>query len=111
MNGRIRTLLVLASALCLGASYRSTNFQLEAPTVATAQEISQKAETLRKELAQVWTGKELAIWTDPCPIEVKITAGSPGGYSSFSFDNAGRVNKQKMQVEGPLERIINGVLP
>lgn len=111
MNGRLRTLLVLACSLSLGASYRSANFQIEAPTTSAAQEISQKAEKLRKDLARAWLGKELAAWGDPCPIDVKITAGAPGGYSSFSFDSLGRVNKQKMQVEGPLERIINGVLP
>jgi hypothetical protein len=111
MNGRLRTLLVLASTLSLGASYRSGNFHVEAPTTSMAQEVSQKAEKLRKELAQAWLGKEMKAWNDPLPIDVKITGGAPGGYSSFSFDDAGRVSRQRMQVEGSLERIINGVLP
>jgi hypothetical protein len=102
---------VLASTLSLGASYRSVNFQVEAPTNSMAEQVSQKAEKLRKDLAQAWLGKELAAWGAPLPIDVKITAGAPGGYSSFSFDSAGRVATQKMQVEGSFERILNGVLP
>jgi hypothetical protein len=111
MNHRLRGLLLLSAAISLGANYRSANFAVEAPTAAIAQDLGQTAERLRKDLAVTWLGKEMPAWAEPCPLEVKVTAGRPGGVSTINFDDGGRVARQRLQVEGPLERIRNGVLP
>lgn len=103
--------LVLASLPGLiGASHRTTNFVVEAPTAVVAKQVAEAAEGYRAKFAAEWLGKELPPWPRPCPIKVKLTGGEAGGLTSFGF-NRGRVSDQEMTVEGRLDRVIYSALP
>ncbi len=92
------------------ASYRSTNFVVEAATRETARRVAEHAELCRATIARAWLGHELANWRTPCPIRVKLTMGEAGGLTSFGF-HQGRVTDQSMTVEGRLDRILASALP
>lgn len=103
--------LVLAALPCLcGASHRTANFVVEAPTAEMARTVAEHAERCRATIARQWLGRELPAWPAPCPVRVKLTGGEAGGLTSFSFAQ-GRVSDQTMTVEGRLERILNSALP
>jgi hypothetical protein len=102
--------LVVAAFFCSGASYRTANFLVEAPTPQIAQQIGQMAEHYRREKALQWLGQEMPPWPEPCPLRAKVTMGGAGGATSFAFDR-GRVLGQTMTIEGSLERLLNSVLP
>jgi hypothetical protein len=115
MATRRRFVLVLAGLFALpsalwGASARSTNFVVEAPTPQIAQQVTQYAEQYRREKAQLWLGREMPTWPQPLPIRVTVTMGGAGGATSFAFDN-GQILHQQMHIEGSLERLLNSVLP
>jgi hypothetical protein len=111
METRRVNLLVLVGALAsLGASFRSTNFLVEAPNAQIAQQVAQTAEFYRREKALEWLGEEMQPWPEPCPLKVRVTMGGSGGATSFYFDR-GRVLGQHMTVEGTLDRILASVLP
>ena len=112
MDARIAKAVVLTAAMTsLGASYRTENFVVEAPTARFAQEVGQAAEKYRRELAQEWLGRELPAWDQPCPIQVQVgpTLGA-GGATSFNFDR-GRVFGWRMTIQGSEERVLDSVLP
>ena len=98
------------SPVCLAASYRTTNFEVKAPTAEAARKVGDHAEECRRTIAVAWLGRELDDWARPCPIQVKITGGEAGGVTSFGFDR-GRVSDQSMTVEGRLDRILASSLP
>ncbi|OAI46929.1 hypothetical protein AYO44_01760 [Planctomycetaceae bacterium SCGC AG-212-F19] len=111
MSLRRECVVVLLGALAsLGAAYRTTNFQVEAPTPQIAQQVGQAAEYYRREKALQWLGQEMPTWPEPCPLHVKVTMSGAGGATSFAFDQ-GRVLGQHMNIEGSLERLLNSVLP
>jgi hypothetical protein len=93
-----------------GASHRTTNFVVEAPTAEMAKQVAEQAETYRSAIARQWLGQEITAWSTPCPIRVKLTRGEAGGVTSFGF-NRGRVSDQDMVVEGRLDRILASALP
>src|SRR5262245_21193242 len=93
-----------------GASYRTTNFEVEAATPQIAYQVAQAAEVFRKEKALEWVGYEMPPWPRACPIQVKVTLNGAGGATSFDFRN-GQVFHQEMVVEGSLDRILHSVLP
>src|SRR6516162_6113153 len=95
---------------CLGATYPTQNFLVEAPTPQIAQQIGQAAEYYRQQKALEWLGQEMPPWPERCPLKVKVTMNGPGGATSFAFDR-GRVLGQHMQIEGPLDRLVASVLP
>jgi hypothetical protein len=101
--------LVLVPFLA-GASARTTNFVVEAPTAEAAGAVARHAEACRRAIARAWLGRELPPWPAPCPIRVTLTAGEAGGVTSFGFDG-GRVSDQRMSVEGRLDRILASALP
>ena len=101
--------LLLLPALC-GASHRTANFVVEAPNAEIARSVAEQAERCRVSIAQQWLGHELPVWSTPCPIRVKLTAGEAGRLTSFSFTR-GRVSDQTMTVEGRIDRILNSALP
>lgn len=111
---RARSGLVLAGLLVVpllgGASHRSENFVVEAPTAEIARRVGQQAETCRLRIAKEWLGHELPRWSQPCPIKVKVTNGEAGGLTSFGF-HRGKVSDQEMSVEGRLERILASAIP
>lgn len=110
MSTRRQLVFVLAGLLPMGASFRTTNFVVEAPTPQVAQQIGQAAERYRREKAIDWIGREMPPWPEPCPLKVTVTVGGAGGATSFAFDR-GRVLGQQMHIEGSLERLVNSVLP
>ncbi len=93
-----------------GASFRSANFSVEAPSREIAQRVAERAEECRTAFAKAWLGHELATWKAPCPVRVVITQGEAGGLTSFGF-HQGRVTDQRMTVEGRLDRILASALP
>jgi hypothetical protein len=101
---------VLAAIIpAMGASYRSPNFAVEAPTPDIAKSVGDWAEYYRKEKAIQWLGREMPPWAEPCPLHVRVTATGAGGATSFNF-TAGQV-WQTMEIEGPIDRLIASVLP
>src|SRR5262245_8390493 len=54
-----------------GASYRTTNFVVEAPTPSAARRVAEQAESCRATIARAWLGRELPSWSTPCPIRVR----------------------------------------
>jgi hypothetical protein len=116
MTARRHILLALVSVFaCMGASYRTTNFFVHAPTQEIAQQVGQLAERYRKEKALEWLGKEMPNWPQPCPVHVTLDMSGPSGATSFNFgqDQSGRgvVVSQHMQIQGPLNRLLASVLP
>jgi hypothetical protein len=105
---------LLFALLCalgsLGASYRTTNFQVEAPTEEIAKQVGDAAEECRREKAVKWLGKEMPAWSERCTLRVTVTSSGANGSTSFQFDK-GKVLGQSMQVEGSLDRIVSGVVP
>jgi len=111
MATRRSLIVVLVGAfLSLGASFRTTNFVVEAPTPQIAQQVGEYAEYYRKQKALQWLGQEMAQWPEPCPLKVSVTMNGSGGATSFAFDR-GRVLGQNMHIEGSLDRLLASVLP
>lgn len=111
MAARRPFVFVLASLLAsMGASSRTANFLVEAPTPEIARQVGQYAEHFRREKALLWIGQEMPPWPQPCPIRVTVTMNGAGGATSFVYDQ-GQVLGQEMHIEGPLERLLNSVLP
>ena len=95
----------------LGASYRTDNFVVEAPTADMAEQIGRAAEKYRRELAIDWLGKEMPNWAQPCPITAQVADHlGAGGATSFVFEH-GEVFGWRMTIQGSLVRILDSVLP
>jgi len=107
---RLAALVMGTFPLLAGASFRSTNFAVEAPTREIAERVADRAEECRAGIAKAWLGHELPNWGTPCPLRVRLTSGEAGGLTSFGF-NRGRVTDQRMTVEGRLDRILASALP
>lgn len=113
--GPVRQLLVLILFATLGtsidgATFRTRNFVVTAKKAEVARQVAEFAEHYRRSKALDWLGQVLPDWTDPCAVQVRVTMGEAGGATSFAFDN-NRVVGQEMTVDGPLDRILNSVLP
>jgi hypothetical protein len=106
----ILTLVLGWVPLLCGASFRTGNFIVEAPTARIARTVAERAEEDRVAIANAWLGRELPAWSAPCFIRVRITSGEAGGLTSFGFNN-GKVTDQAMTVEGRLDRILASALP
>jgi hypothetical protein len=97
--------------LSLGASYRTQNFIVTAPTPHFAQQVAMAAENFRRDLALEWLGRELPPWSQPCPIRVDVGPNKgAGGTTRFSFYE-GRPTDWTMSIQGSSERILDSVLP
>ena len=93
------------------ASYRTTNFIVQAPTAEIAAAVGDSAEGFRRDLAVEWLGKPMPAWAQPCPIQVDIGQQlGAGGATSFVFDR-GEVFGWQMNIQGPLDRVLDSVLP
>jgi hypothetical protein len=108
--GRYALIAIGLLPILSGASFRSSNFTVEAPSREVAQQVAERAEQCRIRIARAWLGKDLPAWSTPCPIRVRLTPGEAGGLTSFGF-NHGRVTDQSMTVEGRLDRILASALP
>ncbi len=106
-----RAVALLAAISTMGASQRSANFIVSAPTPEMAAQISQAAEDYRRDLAIQWLGKPMPTWSQPCPIEVQVGPHlGAGGATSFLFER-GEVYGWRMNIQGSLERVLDSVLP
>ncbi|RUL86131.1 gluzincin family metallopeptidase [Tautonia sociabilis] len=108
-----RALAALALALTpmlAGASARSDNFVVEAPSAEAARQVARYAEHYRTVIARQWLGQELPDWPTPCSIRVTLTGGEAGGVTSFGFAG-GTVADQEIRLEGRLDRILASALP
>lgn len=106
-----RAALLAAAVVSCGASYRTENFLVEAPTPAIAEQVGREAERFRHELAVEWLGQPLPRWSQPCPISVQVGPQlGAGGATSFVFDR-GEVFGWQMSIQGSLERVLDSVLP
>ncbi|TWT94074.1 hypothetical protein Pla108_37860 [Botrimarina colliarenosi] len=93
------------------AGYRTANFVVQAPTAELAREIGESAEELRESLAIEWVGQPMPQWSEPCPIQAKVSpALGAGGATTFVFDR-GTVFGWEMEVQGSRERVLDSVLP
>jgi len=111
MTSRRTLVLALAAAFAsMGASYRTQNFMVQAPTPQIAEQVGQWAEHYRKEKALQWLGQEMPRWPEPCPLVVQVTMEGPSGETTFAFGSHG-VAGQHMTIRGPLERLLASVLP
>ncbi len=112
MEARLIRLTILVTALTgLGASHRTENFVVTAPTPQLAQQIGEAAEQYRKALAVEWLGEEMRPWSRPCPITANVAPNlGAGGATSFVFQN-GEVFGWEMTIQGSEERILDSVLP
>ncbi len=112
MDARARCLLALVAILpALGASHRTRNFVVTAPTGELAQEIATAAEQFRHELALEWLEHELPDWSGPCPILVHVGPElGAGGRTSFMFRDR-QPYGWEMEIQGSRERILDSVLP
>jgi len=107
----IRAAFVAAALLSLGASHRTTNFIVTAPTPQLAQEVCTAAEQYRHQLAIDWLGKPLPRWSQPCPINVHCGPQlGAGGATSFVFERGVPFGWQ-MTIQGSRERLLDSVLP
>jgi hypothetical protein len=112
MDARIfRAVALTAALVSLGASYRTPNFVVSAPTAEMAEQIGRAAEQYRRSLAGEWLGETLPTWAEPCPITAQVGDRlGAGGETSFLFER-GEVYGWRMRVQGSLERILDSVLP
>jgi hypothetical protein len=101
----------LNPAVSLGASTRTANFIIEAPSPELADEIGKMAEHYRHDLAIAWLGSPMPNWSRPCPIHADVAPNlGAGGATSFVFDR-GEVGDWDMRIQGSEERILDSVLP
>lgn len=86
------------------------NFEVEAPTAAIAKSVALTAERCREDLAVEWLDEKLPDWSERCQIRVKVGQIGAGGSTTFEFTNGHAIN-WRMNVQGPLERILKSVIP
>ena len=107
-------ILLSAVSVSLGSDYQTKNFVIRAPHPSLARQVGELAEKYRKELSVEWLGYEIEPWSDRCPISVRI-APLAGGQTSFGFVSNGTGKSVpvgwEMEVFGPVERILDSVLP
>jgi len=110
MTRRHIAFVLIAALTSLGASHRTPNFVVQAPTPQIAERVGQWAEYYRREKAIMWLGHEMPPWPQPCPLVVQVTMNGPSGATSFNFGQ-NQVLSQHMEIQGPLDRLIASVLP
>lgn len=111
MDARLLKLAVgLSVVLAMGASHRTENFVVRAPTAKIARQVGLTAERYREKLSIEWLGKKMPRWSRPCSVRVKVGQIGAGGATTFAFDR-GEVFGWRMNVQGTLERILDSVVP
>lgn len=102
--------MALVALATMGAKYETANFVVSAPSADVARNIALAAEEYRRDLALSWLGEELPQWGAPCRLLVKSDRPLPSGHTSFVF-NDGEVYDWEMIVQGPVDTILESVLP
>jgi hypothetical protein len=107
----LRLVLLCGVISSLGASARTQNFLVSAPTPELANSIARAAEQYRRDLAILWLGRELPPWRGPCPIQANVSPQlGAGGVTSFIF-RGGEACDWQMTVQGSAQRVLDSVLP
>lgn len=114
---------VLRAALCTGvvlvcvsgtplraATFRTTNFDVSAPSADTAGLIARHAEALRSSLSREWLGEKLPDWQERCQVRVDPQYERLVGDTTYKFVH-GRATRWQMVLRGPLERMVETLLP
>jgi hypothetical protein len=102
--------LIIAAIPVQAAQYRTQNFLVDAPNPQIAQQFGQMAEHYRKQKAIEWIGREMEPWPQPCPLYVRPDFNGAGGATKFDY-RGGNYAVLSMELSGPLERMLNSVLP
>ncbi len=110
MQRRCLIPILLAVLASMGAQFRTPNFVVVAPTPQVAQQVGQYAELYRREKSAPVAGARNASWPQPCPLHVQVNMEGPSGATSFHFGQ-GQVLSMKMEIQGPLDRLLASVLP
>lgn len=104
-------LLAVLLLVSMGARRQNTNFIVETPDPAYAQQVLQAAEKYRRDLAVEWLGQSIPDWAQPCVLTVQAAPHlGNGGATTFVFDR-GEVFGWRMSIQGSRERILDSVLP
>jgi hypothetical protein len=105
-------LLALAS---LGADFATPHFVVKSPDAQLARRVGEEAERFRRELALDWLGYELPAWKQKCFIFVQPnTRVGPQGKTNYDVlptHIGGGVTNFRMEIEGPVDRLLDSVLP
>jgi hypothetical protein len=95
--------------------HTTANFAVEAADEELAKQIAKQAEKHRHALAVAWLGRELPPWKKRCSVKVSVVLGPPGGVTHFNYepdaDGKSCVCGIAMELSGPLDVIVRGVLP
>lgn len=102
--------VMLCASYAAAATYQTKNFTVTAHDPQIAQKMAIRSEELRKNMAELWLGKTLPNWYKRAEIKIKIGQLSPGGQTTFIFNN-GEVYDWKMEIQGTEERVFDSVLP
>ncbi|MFO0942831.1 MAG: hypothetical protein U0930_19005 [Pirellulales bacterium] len=89
----------------------SENFIVFARDQAWANQVSETAERLRKELAMHWLGTDLPPWSARCPLHVHDGAALGASGETRFLVSSGMAGDWMMTVQGTRERILDSVLP
>ena len=104
------SLVTLSLFISTGASFKTPNFTVTAPTAEIAQTVGEAAEVYRRDLAKFWLDQPLPNWSKPCKLRVRPGSMGAGGETRFQFVG-GEVLNWDMYVQGSMERILDSVLP
>lgn len=103
--------VVLVSVLgSLGASARTANFVVEAPSADLARRVAAAAEVSRRDLAIRWLGHPMPCWASPCRIRMRPDRLAAGGATTFSFQR-GEAFGWQMLLQGPEQQVLDSILP
>ena len=91
-------------------TYLTANFEVIGPAWRAAIQVGDRAEEYRKELALRWLGQEMPKWPRRCSVRVRTIYRAPGSSTSFEFKE-GKVVRQIMNLDGPLDNVLNDLLP
>ncbi len=105
-------LLAIASTNVWAATYRTTNFIVNADSDVFARQAAEAAEIYRRDLAIWWFGEELPNWSNPCVLTIQTgpTLGA-GGETLFTVSKTGEVYNWRMSAQGTEESVLTSVLP
>lgn len=92
------------------ATVESSNFRVTADDARIAEQLALTAEELRKQVALEWLGEELPRWKSCCVVFIDTSPERMSGVTTYEFAR-GQVRRWRMSLRGPLERIIESLLP
>ena len=98
-----------------GATHKTANFVVTAPTAEIAREVAAAAEIQRTTAARRWFGKDMDAWSRPCTIRVTLALGPTGGATSFDFARGAgekpEVTFAFVDLRGDLRQLLSSILP